>query len=231
LQIFKTNRDQVAAYENANNLGKSNDLRAKASAAITVWAQSQPSNGLKGDATAFATEITAAIQATFDRCRLMDEIFRNKFNGLFTGPLSGANLELLTERYLYEQQLGSLKSKGADRKMLEAPKQLKEGFTTELDKSLVPLNAAAAEFPREAGEVLLLHGKEFKELLAQEMEKQITELIKTNIEISNRLSVQGISQDFDRSEFEALRSRRRVTCSRSSGEGGGGIVVLPPGGV
>lgn len=201
LQIFKTNREKVAAYESDNNIKKTNDLRAQAIAAVMTWAQNQPTDAMKYDATLFATEVATSIQAIYDRCKTMDDNFRNKFNGLFTGPLSGANLEILTERYIYEQQLGSLKSRSADRKLLAAPDQLRANLNTELDKSLSPLTAAAAEFPREAGEVLLLHGKEFRELLAQEVDLQIRELIKASLELSQKLSIQGISQDFDRSEF------------------------------
>jgi len=201
LQMFKTHREQVAAYERDNNLQKAGDWRAQGIAAVLEWAKAAPTDFMKHDATLFATEVATAVQASYDRCKTLDENFRAKFNGLFSGPLSDQNLERLTERYLYEQQLGTLKLRGADRKLLAAPEQLKTTLDAELNKSLVPITTLAAEFPREAGEVLLLHGREFREILAQEADLKLRELIKANMELAQRLSAQGINQDFDRSEF------------------------------
>ena len=206
LQIFKANREKVAAYERDNNLSKTNNVRARAIAAVMQWAQAQPTDALKYDATLFATEVASSLQAAYDRSKGMDDSFRSKFNGLFTGPLSDGNLEILSERYVYEQQLGGLKGRGGDRKLLATADQLKSNLSAELDKSIVPLTTAAAEFPPEAGEILLLHAKEFRELLAQEVDVQIRELIKASLELSQKLSAQGISQDFDRGEIlNALR--------------------------
>ncbi len=201
LQMFKANRERVAAYERDNNLSKANDVRAQAIAAVMEWAKGQPTDAMKYDATLFATDVATSVQAAYDRSKVMDDSFRSKFNGLFTGPLSDQNLEVLTERYLYEQQLGGLKSRGADRKLLAAADQLKSSLNAELDKSIAPLTVAAAEYPPEAGAILLLHGKEFRELLAREVDQQIRELIRASLELAQKLSVQGITQDFDRSEF------------------------------
>lgn len=206
LQIFKANREKVAAYERDNNLSKTNDVRARAIAAVMQWAQAQPTDAMKYDATLFATDVASSLQAAYDRSKGMDDSFRSKFNGLFTGPLSDGNLEILSERYVYEQQLGGLKGRGGDRKLLATADQLKSNLSAELDKSIVPLTTAAAEFPREAGEILLLHAKEFREILAQEVDAQLRELIKASLELSQKLSAQGISQDFDRGEIiNALR--------------------------
>ena len=105
LQIFKANREKVAAYERDNNLSKTNNVRARAIAAVMQWAQAQPTDALKYDATLFATEVASSLQAAYDRSKGMDDSFRSKFNGLFTGPLSDGNLEILSERYVYQRQL------------------------------------------------------------------------------------------------------------------------------
>ncbi|MEJ1934963.1 hypothetical protein WDZ92_32605, partial [Nostoc sp. NIES-2111] len=204
LQMFKANRDLVAACERDNTLGKVEGLRTQAPSAINAWAQAQPRTAMKADGAAFAADIALALQAGQDRCRGMDDNFRAKFNGLFTGPLSDQSFELLGDRYLFEQQLAALKSRGAERRLAALTEQLQAHLMSEIDRSTEPLTALAAEYPGPLGEWLLMERQDFRAFAQQEVKLQVAQLVQASLALSQQLSIDRIYADFDRTPLTQL---------------------------
>lgn len=204
LQMFRANRDLVAAYERDNNLSKMDELRRQAIAGLQSWVDARPKPAMKTDASAFMNDVVQSVQATYDRCKAQDENFRRKFQGLFTGPLSDQNFELLGNRYIVEQQLGGLKASRADQRLRSLGDQLKAHLLAEVGRTAEPIAALAGELPGTAGEFLLLSSEEFRSRVQAEVAVRLDELIRASLDFTERLSTEKVDAAFGREELARL---------------------------
>lgn len=204
LQMFKVNRELVAAYERDNNLPKIETLRNQAVSSLRDWASGQAQPAMKLDGGVFSADIAVVLQAAYERCKTMDDNFRSKFNGLFTGPLSDQNFEILGDRYVFEQQIAGLKASGADRKLKELGEQLKVHLLSEVARSTEPIKALAADLPGAAGEWLLLDCERFRERAQKTIELRLNVLLTASVVFAQQLTMDRIASDFDRGELGRL---------------------------
>lgn len=199
LRMFKTNRDEVERYlrENANAETKYKD----ACAAISVWAQYAATPGQKTDAALLARLILANLAAIWEVNGQTDRVFREKFEGLFYGPLKTETLERLAQQYLFAQKVEQIKSRGGPRRIVALTRQLEGKVEKQIDTAFEPLLAFDAETPPEVRELVTLKNKEFRAFVRQQLEPKIKALLSTANALQELFGDSRIAAELDRQQL------------------------------
>lgn len=199
LRMFKANRDEVERYlrENANAETKYKD----ACSAIGVWAQYAGTPGQKADAELFARLILNNLATIWEVNGQTDRVFREKFEGLFYGPLKTETLERLAQQYLFAQKIEQIKARGGPRRITALTRQLQGTVEAQIDTAFEPLLAFDSETPAEVRELVTLKNKEFRAFVREQLEPKIKALLNTANALQEMFGDSRIAAELDRQQL------------------------------
>jgi hypothetical protein len=201
LLLFNGTRKDVERYRNDNDLGKARGWLSEARGALADWAAGVPTAGQRSDAAAFRDRIHAALDSDWTVTEELDAKFRDKFKGVFIGPLGDDTVEELVEGRMFRGEIEEVARKGVHARARDVAGEL-QSQVSRLDDLFRQFDDLVTRAPDEIREATKLRNEEFKRTLKEKLRDRVDRVLPIIRVLAELFDPAALQRELGREELE-----------------------------
>lgn len=201
LGLFAEERRLVREYERTNGLDAAVLYQDLGHDAAIRWASERATEGQKDDAESIKIFLIAQVDAALAAATAADELFREKYFGLFVERTSESTEEALTSEAAFMQRVTNFAVLDIDDKIARINERTNRIFEDAVDASFETVERSIADFPVEVSEVLLVESREMHAAVKAVLNEKLKDMIDASTVLGKM---------FDRSTLEEAFERRAL---------------------